>query len=138
MRKPGSVFLIMFVNVMSSLSSEEVRFVNITVWHLFALTIVSQPFARSAHLPPTFSLLNPNLNRSMNRWSPNLSRTDHDRFHGGLNVWECNSKRVLDPMSLPSSPAVALAPTRSRSRTRNANPTTWTAEADELLSRLVI
>jgi hypothetical protein len=33
--------------------------------------------------------------------------------------------------------AAALAPTRSRSRTHNANPTTWTAEEDETLSRLL-
>jgi hypothetical protein len=36
-------------------------------------------------------------------------------------------------MTLPA----ALAPTRSRSRTHNANPTTWTAQDDQLLAQLV-
>ena len=40
-------------------------------------------------------------------------------------------------MSYPLPPSAALAPTRSRNRTRNANPTTWTAEDDDLLSQLV-
>ena len=40
-------------------------------------------------------------------------------------------------MSYQLPPSAALAPTRSRNRTRNANPTTWSAEDDELLSQLV-
>lgn len=40
-------------------------------------------------------------------------------------------------MAFALTPSAALAPTRSRNRTRTANPTTWSASDDELLSRLV-
>jgi hypothetical protein len=40
-------------------------------------------------------------------------------------------------MQLAFFDAAALAPTRSRSRTHNTNPTTWSAEDDELLLRLL-